>query len=253
MTKPQKYIHDANDCTVKTVLTSESESTTSTVTKRKLRFSLESNQVFPIVHVNDMNLNDLQKTWYTPREFNNIKHDMISDIRKMNSGEELAESNTQTARGLLCRTRQVARRRQQKKSMARKAVLDEQQRQLLKGEREDELVATLYVRVSIHCRAEAYKVGFADQVAIKEDLEEMRSTYRIRNTGDYKMDVRGPNGLLMHARQPPFQKKELEEMGPTHRIRNTGGCKHDFRGPNGLLMQARQHPFQVITLLPKAA
>jgi hypothetical protein len=229
MTEHQKYSNDADECTVKTVLTSESETTTSTATKRKLRFSLESNQVFPIVHLDDMSLNDLQTTWYTPGEFGNIKQDMISDIRKMNSGEDFPESNTQTARGLVYRTYQVNLRRKQNKIMARRAVLDEQQRQLLKGERDDELVASAYLRVSIHCRTDAYKVGSEDQEAIKKELEEMRRTYRIRNTGDCKHDFRGPNGLLMQ-------------------IRNTGDCKHDFRGPNGLLMQARQPPFQVITL-----
>jgi hypothetical protein len=206
MTEHQKYIDDADESSVKTVLTTESETTTSTAAKHKLRFSLESNQVFPIVHISDMNLNDLRKTWYTTGEFGNIKQDMISDIRKMLSGEEFAESNAQTARGLVYRTHQVNLRRKQNKSMARKAVLDEQQRQLLKGERDDEHVANAYLRVSIYCRDEAYKLGFADQESIKKELEEMRRTYRIRNTDDCKMNLRCPNGLLMQASQPSFQR-----------------------------------------------
>jgi hypothetical protein len=247
MTMPQKNIHDADESKVETILTSESSSTASPLAKHKLRFSLESNQVFfPIVHINDVNLKDLQKTWYTKAEFDNIKQDMISDIRKMISGEEFAESTTQTARGLAYRNRQVALR-QQNKIMARETVLDEQMRQLLNGEQDNELVASAYLRVSIHCQAEAYKVGSEDEAAIKKELEEMRRTHRIRSIDVSKMNFRGPNGLLMQARQLPFQKFEPEEMRHTNRIRNTGDLKMNFRSPNGLLMQARKSPFLVST------
>jgi hypothetical protein len=191
MTEHQQYIHDADESSsVKTALTSELSTTTSTVAKHKLRFSLESNRVFPIVHIKDMSQIDRQRTWYTKGEQNKIKEEIISVTTKMIRGDKVTESNTQTTRGLAWGNRQITLRRQRKKMMARKAVFDEQQRQLLKGERDDEPVANAYLRVSIHCRAEAYKVGFADQAAIKKELEEMRRTHRIRNTGDCKMNLR---------------------------------------------------------------
>jgi hypothetical protein len=144
-----------------------------------------------------MNLNDLQTTWYTKGELKNIKREMSSDISKMIRGDKVTESNTQTARGLVYRTRQVSYRRKQKNSMARRAVLDEQQRQLLVGERDDELVANAYLRASTHCQAEAYSVGSEDEAAVKKELEEMRRTHKRRNTGDYKINVYGTKGLLM--------------------------------------------------------
>jgi hypothetical protein len=206
MRTSQKYNHDADECTVKTVLTSESSPTTSTFTKHKLRFSLESNQVFPIIHINDMDLKHIQEIWYNTEEFGNIKHDIISDLKRMIRGqEEFAESNTQTARGLVYRTRQVTLHRKQNKTTARTAVLDEQQRHLLTGERDDELVANAYLRASIHCKGEAYSVGLADQAAIKKELDEMRRTHRTINTGGFQMNLQGPNDLLMEALPPPFR------------------------------------------------
>lgn len=205
MNTPQKYIHDADETTVDTALTTESSSTTSTAIKHKLRFSLEPDQVFHIIHINDMNLKYRRRAWYSKGEQKKIKQEMRSDIRIMNRGDEFTESNTQSARGLERQTRQAVLHRQNNKIMAREAVLNEQQRQLLEGERDDELVADAYHRASVHCRVEAYLMGLNDEAAIKEEVKNMSGDHTSRNTVDRKINSRGNNGLLMRARLPGFR------------------------------------------------
>jgi hypothetical protein len=161
MKTSQKYTHN-DESTVETA----SSRTASTVVKRELRFSLESNQVFPIKHVTDMNQEERRKTWYTEGDFaNDFQDEICSILHQIDRGDKMTESNTLTVRGLEGRTHQGALRHEHNKLMARAAVLNEQNRQFLDGEQDEERVADAYLNVSIQCYHEAYWMGLKDEAA----------------------------------------------------------------------------------------
>jgi hypothetical protein len=155
--------------TVEKASITESSRMASTVVKRKLRFSLESNQVFPIKHITDMNEEDKHNIWYTEGDFTNDFR-LYSVLHQRDRGDKRTESNTVTERGLEWRTHQGALRHEHNKLMARHAVLNEQHRQFLDGEQDDELVADAYLNVSSHCCHEAYWMGLKDEAAIRKKL-----------------------------------------------------------------------------------
>jgi hypothetical protein len=178
MTEHQTYVkHDDRPKTIPAGTTASS-SMASTVNKLNIRFSLESNQVFPITHINDMRQHDIHETWYTEEESNNIQNGIYWALRQIGSGDNVTESETFTARGIECRTHQGNLRRNHNRNMATTAVLNEQYRQFLKGERDDELVADASRRTSSHCHCEAYWMGFKDEAAIKKLKKSSRTENR---------------------------------------------------------------------------
>ena len=153
--------------------------------KRKLRFSLASNQIFPIQHIDEMDEADVLATWYEKKDYDAIKSKIIPIIRKMMKKEDIPETDKETVRGLEYRTRQGALRRQHNKLEAITAVLEEQQRQQAVGENDDESLRKAYLNACSHCQEEACELAAEDEVFVKTDLEESRSNPR-------KLRGRGP-------------------------------------------------------------
>jgi hypothetical protein len=174
---PKKNTADDETSTVTTCLTSDSSSTNSSrASQRTVRFSLESNQIFPITHRDDMDVDDIYETWYECPDLTAIKTEIISTLRKMIKEGKVEETNQQTLRGLECRTRQGSLRRRKNKELAVSAVLNAQILQRDDGEQDEEALAEAYCNASsAHCREEAYAVGLKDEAEIKTELLEMRA------------------------------------------------------------------------------
>jgi hypothetical protein len=113
---------------------------------------------------------DLVKTtWYTKEEFDGIKKSFVPLIQAMVKGEQIAETDKQTIRGLEFRTRHGAIRRQRNKLRASAAVILEQERQLLDdGELDDCYLSDIYQQCTATCRAVALQRGLKDEATIKE-------------------------------------------------------------------------------------
>jgi hypothetical protein len=146
------------------------------VLKRKLpvRFSLESNQVFPIIHINDMDESAIYNTWYTKKECIAIKKEIVSVVRLMLRGIRIEENNKKTVRGLEFRTREGCLHRKQNKLAAKNAVMAEQRRQVEEGDRDEKRLAEAYSCVSFHCQKAASALAWRDEMEIKRELEKMR-------------------------------------------------------------------------------
>jgi hypothetical protein len=159
-------------------VTTEPTKTASPVTalkhRRRQRFSLKSNQIFPVVHIGDMDETDIHETWYEKRDYNAIKKSLIDILRKYSNGEKIAETSKQTLRGLESRTREGALLRQYLKLAAITAVLNEQTRQRDEGVQDGELLAKVYRDVASHCQEESRALALQDEAALKKDYEKMR-------------------------------------------------------------------------------
>jgi hypothetical protein len=133
-----------------------------TVSKR-FHFSLSSNEIYYVPHIDDMTTEEVKAIWYEKAEYEKIKMGMIPVIRRMMKKENIPETDRETIRGLEFRTRQGAIRRQHNKLEAITAVLDEQDRQLdSSGHVDDELLSKVYREFSAHCQEEAHKLALGD-------------------------------------------------------------------------------------------
>ena len=199
-----------DESTVGTVSISDSSmssaNTTSPVKKRQLRFSLESNEVFLVTHIDDMDENEVFETWYEPRDYQAVKARLIPVIRAMMKGQPPPETNKQTIRGLEFRTREGATKREQNKMSARTAVLDEQERQRICKKPDDERISQVYIEISAACQEAAQALAAEDEKLLKDEIEEMRKKVKELKTGTAvapKTKSKGINGLIKSVRRRP--------------------------------------------------
>jgi hypothetical protein len=231
MNSLQKYLNESSsEMTAATVSTANSSLSTH---DRKLRFSLEANEVFEIPHVDDMDESEVHETWYTKQDYDTIKNKMISLIKKMMKGDKIEESNKHTARGLEFRTRQGAMRRQNNKRAGITAVMSHQMQQTYAGIKDDKPISQAYIRATSHCLDEARELGVQDETAIKKDLERMRRKHSVPSSSKLtrtsssssssssksanaksSKKLGGINGILNHLRH----NKRPEESKATLRL-----------------------------------
>jgi len=134
----------------------------SSVVKR-FHFSLSSNEIYNVPHIDDMTEEEVKAIWYEKADYEKIKMGMIPLIRKMMRKEAIEETDRETVRGLEYRTRQGAIRRQHNKLESITAVLDEQDRQLdCDGFINEELLSEVYRQFNAHCQEEAHALALGD-------------------------------------------------------------------------------------------
>jgi hypothetical protein len=104
------------------------------------------------LHVRDYTQEEIEATWFSKTDFENIKADVRFDIGLLHEGTHGAQDTTSFCRrGLECRTKEGMRKRMSNKIIARNAVLDEQDRQWANYETDDaEAIAKVYIAASPH-------------------------------------------------------------------------------------------------------
>ena len=136
--------------------------------KRTIRFQLESIEVHPIPHIDDLSEDEVNDVWYEREDYERMKQALVPVIRRIMKGERVAETNQETARGLEFRTREGAMKRQHNKLDSINAVLDEQDRQKTMGIDDDEKLREIYLSRSAHCLQEARELGMKDELAMSK-------------------------------------------------------------------------------------
>jgi hypothetical protein len=125
-----------------------------------------SNQVLliPTLHIGDYTQEEMEATWLSKTDFENIKADMKFAIDLINQGL-LDEEDTVSHcyRGLECRTIGGSRKRMLNKITARDAVLDEQDRQYDSCVTDSEAIAKVYIVTSHPCQVSAHTMGMFDE------------------------------------------------------------------------------------------
>jgi hypothetical protein len=161
--------------------------------ERNVRFSLESNKIFPVTNINDMDEEDIRKTWYTQGELYVIKKKSRATIRKLIRGPKLEKNSKQTGRGLL---EYQTPQRSFRCLNAFNAVLEEQRRQRKDGIQNDELLAEAHKSASSTCQHAAYAQGLLDEAEIKSELEQMKRKYCRKNTSSSQSVSHGMEASL---------------------------------------------------------
>ena len=136
--------------------------------KKRTRFALSNNEVFPIPHINDMCDEEVHAIWYEKVDYDKIKQDIIPIVKRVMKGEKIEETNELTIRGLEYRTRKGAIRRQHNKVEAITAVLDEQDRQIELDIFDAELISNVYLDCAAHCLVEAQQLASGDETFARD-------------------------------------------------------------------------------------
>mmetsp|Transcript_44687 Transcript_44687/g.107790 ORF Transcript_44687/g.107790 Transcript_44687/m.107790 type:complete len:230 (+) Transcript_44687:189-878(+) len=140
--------------------------------KRHVYFSAEIKEVCPTLHVLDYTFEEKRKTWYNLHEFDQIKKERRSTIKRMNNGSKLKKG--QYTRGLEAYTREGLKIRQQHISDSIKAVVlikQSSKKDDSQNERDIGQIAQAYRVHSLPCQLAAYKRGLSDHHAAVDESD----------------------------------------------------------------------------------
>lgn len=182
------------------------------IVQKRFQFSLSSNEIYRIPHLDDLSDEEVTATWYAKPDYEKIKMSMIPLIRKMMKSETVEESNRQTIRGLEYRTREGAIRRQHNKVEGISAVLAEQDRQRqVDGKGNDELLSQVYSEVNCHCQVEAHQLALGDVKPAQEYTADALETMK-------EIMQRRQHQKEEKAREAPPRKSSFDKLIKQMRI-----------------------------------
>jgi len=179
---PQTALHkqlsdNSDEGTILTEPTADSSVVSTVSTRQQVRFGLEHNQTQFVTHLSELSPKHLAETWYTKREFHEIKKELIPLIKAMMKKEKVDETSSQTTRGLEYRTRAGTVARQNNKIRGYTAVLEDQVLQKALSHHkpfDHQRLAEKYITATSHCQQEAHTLALKDEQFVQRDLEKMR-------------------------------------------------------------------------------
>jgi hypothetical protein len=127
---------------------------------KSARFS-ETNEVFPIKHLDEFSDEEVRAIWYDANEYAEIKNNYKATIFMMECGKQLHE-HEHTSRGLEYRTQEGAWARYENKRDAYNAVLDEQDLQWKEDTDDWDALSRAYLEHSSKCAKAAFEIGLQD-------------------------------------------------------------------------------------------
>jgi hypothetical protein len=118
----------------------------------------DSNEVFPIPHLDDMSDDEIADVWYDCQEYSEIKSAFQVTLHLMETGQKILHDDEEhTSRGLEYRTQDGAWARYENKRDAYNAVLDEQDRQWKDDADDHDALSRVYLEHSAKCLEAARK------------------------------------------------------------------------------------------------
>ena len=150
----------------------DTSSTRKMGSKKSLAFAKHTN-VRHTISLPDYSPEEIQGTWYSSNEYEEISKKCVKQIHKMEKGEEFKNKKYCT-RGLEQHTRLGYLEKYQHRREARDAVLIEQERQYgIKGSDPSVPIATAYFQVTSSSQMWANVVGLRDQREADEYLDDV--------------------------------------------------------------------------------
>ena len=143
----------------------------------KVRFALEKNQEYPIIHIGDMTDLEIKSCWYQPKEWANMEKKTQTILTLIERGYDMDSYTGQTARGLEQLTRKGGIRAERNTRKTCKAVLTAQFEQICLEDVDEEELAVKSRAKSHRCRKEALERGTADAAVVRKDLEQARRQF----------------------------------------------------------------------------
>jgi hypothetical protein len=155
-----------------------------------------------VLHINDFTGEEVEATWFHTHDFEAIRTDIKLAVALIERGDLPQDTLQYTKRGLEYRTEVGAQLRADNKTVARDAVLDEQDDQWDAGIFDSETLSRIYISRSCHCQVEARQQGLQDE----SDVHELHTRTATAETGK-----------LGASAQPPYHHVKVNRH---HRLMN---------------------------------
>jgi len=130
-------------------------------------------EVFEIIHINDMEDEEVFSCWYHEEDYSMIKKRIRVSVLLMEAGRAV-ESPEHTDRGIECRTADGARERYRNRRKTVNAVLDEQDSQWDNNVKDDDRLAKVSMGHSGKSRVSAMVRARQDQEFVRAHLRALR-------------------------------------------------------------------------------
>jgi hypothetical protein len=175
--EPMKAKHESfgSMTSFSTSLSSLSNIKSSSSCSAKSAKSVSISDSSPVIHVvkslEDYSEEELEETWFTRTEFDEIKTSYKDLIFRMRNKEFLKDTDDCCTRGLEGRSKAGARHRREIILNSLVAVLTEQQRQREERRSDPEAIASVYRQHSYHSLQAAANMGRRDQYSIAEEID----------------------------------------------------------------------------------
>jgi hypothetical protein len=127
--------------------------------------------VHPIESLDDYTEEEHTQTWFSRREYDDIKASYSYLIHRMRNKEQIAETEITSTRGLEGRSRAGAKARREVQTKSMVSVLAEQQRQRVEGRTDPEALAIVYRQFAYHSLQAAVNMGRRDAHAVASNFE----------------------------------------------------------------------------------
>jgi hypothetical protein len=139
--------------------------------KKRVSFSNAPAGIVEVKSLEDFSKEELEQTWFTRQEFDDIKESYRSVLRRMQNKEHIQDTEECSTRGLEGRSRMGARNRQTIMMESILAVLNEQMEQQNEGRNDSEAIAIAYRQYGYHSLQAAVMMGRRDQEAVMAQNE----------------------------------------------------------------------------------
>mmetsp|Transcript_18648 Transcript_18648/g.53197 ORF Transcript_18648/g.53197 Transcript_18648/m.53197 type:complete len:295 (-) Transcript_18648:304-1188(-) len=128
-------------------------------------------EIIEVPHMNDMSDDEFYGTWWTPEEFQLIRHMITITLQLMERGHVFSPDDPDFCTcGLEGKQRRATRRRQRRRDMARSSVIQAQRFQFLEGFWDPDYLATVYRVNSQQSCLEARRQGERDRAVAAEAI-----------------------------------------------------------------------------------
>ena len=128
------------------------------------------NGSFNFFSFSEVESNELEATWYTKRDYAEIRKTVNATVELMKEGHTEPERFGFCYRGLEYKTDSVRRRRHDNMNRAIAAVLEMQERLSLRGTSSctiSQMIARVYIKHTLQCRADAHRMGLWDSKTVQ--------------------------------------------------------------------------------------
>jgi hypothetical protein len=181
--RPRNWLADGYSSSCSSVATRNSKGTM----PKSLQIIEEKNEIFLVDHLDDITDDEVDKIWYNPDEYAEIKSAYQMTVFMMESGEKM-DPEEHSSRGLEYRTQDGAWARYENKRDACNAVLDEQDRQWQAEADDYEELSRTYLEHSTKCGKAAADRGKKDEkeayIILKNSILPKKSRRNLKKVED---------------------------------------------------------------------
>jgi hypothetical protein len=133
------------------------------------------------IHINDLSYDEIENSWYSKREYKQIKEGVSAIVAAVQSGTYEGDTDKDCLHGLECRLKKNSLRRKKVILYGIMVVLGVQEEQDITGKYDARIIAQAYKSVSLQCLALSHKMGLIHEAEVNDYQLRMKNDKTIKN------------------------------------------------------------------------